>query len=54
MDKRPLNIARSETVDYSWEVNVGTIIAFHELVAQHLAERDPDNAGEQNADDTGD
>ncbi|HEV2715303.1 MAG TPA: hypothetical protein VGU64_08575, partial [Terriglobales bacterium] len=54
MDKRPLNIARSETVDYSWKVNGGTIIAVHELVAQRLAERDPNNAGEQNADYTGD
>jgi len=54
MDKRPLNIARSETVDYSWEVNGRAVIAVHELVAQRLAERDPNNAGEQNADDAGD
>ena len=47
MDKSPLNIARSKTLGYSWiEVNVGTIIVVNELVAQRLAEYDPDESGE--------
>jgi len=55
MDKGPLNIARSETIYYSWiEVNEDIIIVVNELVAQRLAEHDPDNSGEQNADDAGD
>jgi len=55
MDKGPLNIARGETIYYSWiEVNVGIIIVVNELVAQRLAEHDPHNAGEQNADDARD
>ena len=54
MDKGPLNIARGETIYYSWEVNGRAVIAVHEHVAQRLAERDPNNAGEQNADDARD
>jgi hypothetical protein len=55
MGKGPLNIAWSETVDYSWiGVNVRTIVVVHELVVQRLAEYDADNAGEQNTDDAGD
>ena len=38
VDEGPLNIARTETVDYSWiGINVRTIVVVHELVAQRLA-----------------
>ena len=55
MGEGPLNTAWGETVDDSWiGVNVRTIVVVHELVVQRLAECDPDNAGEQNADDAAD
>ena len=55
MGEGPFNIAWGETIDdCRIGVNVRTIVVIHEVVMQGLAECDPDNAGEQNADDAGD
>ena len=50
MSEGPSHIIKSKTADYSGiGIDVRTIVVVYELVMNGFSKRDPDDAGEQNA-----